>query len=160
MNLTDEQWELIQPLLQPLHQALPPGPGRPAVPLRAALDGILWKLRRHAPWYDLPPEYPSYATCFRYYRLLRRAGLLKPIYQALLHDLQTRGGMDISAALQRGDLLLHTHGSRRLVSLKPGLPLTWQLSTAMLFVRLSLDVIARAEKDLIQKTLHLIDTFP
>ncbi|MEW5868601.1 MAG: transposase [Chloroflexota bacterium] len=164
MNLTDEQWLLIQPLLQPLLQPLRPaparGPGRPAVPLRAALDGILWKIRTHAPWYDLPPEYPSHATCYRYYRRLTRLGLLAPIFQALLHDLQARGGIDLLAALQRRDLIVLTLRRRHFVIINPDLPHTWQLSTAQLFVRLSLDIIARAGPAPIHDPWSLIAASP
>jgi transposase len=62
MNLTDEQWRLIEPILPP---PSPSDRGRPPLDRRAVLDGILWKFRTDNPWYDMPPDYPSYQTCYR-----------------------------------------------------------------------------------------------
>jgi len=52
--LTDELWERIKPLLPPE----PPKPkgGRPRVPDRQALTGILFVLRSGCPWEYLPEE--------------------------------------------------------------------------------------------------------
>lgn len=52
--LTDELWGHIAPLLPPL----PPQPkgGRPPVPHRAALTGILFVLKTGLPWEHLPAE--------------------------------------------------------------------------------------------------------
>ena len=49
MNLTDEQWRLIEPILPP---PSPADRGRPPIDRRAVLDGILWKIRTDNPWYD------------------------------------------------------------------------------------------------------------
>ncbi|MEM1417932.1 MAG: transposase, partial [Myxococcota bacterium] len=64
MKLTDPQWALVEPLL-PTPKSGPGKPGRPAVPLRSVLDGVLWVLRTGAPWCDMPGRYPSYQTCHR-----------------------------------------------------------------------------------------------
>ncbi len=63
MKLTDLQWEILKPLFEtPIPEA---GRGRPRVNARSILDGILWILRSGARWEDLPPRYPSRATCHR-----------------------------------------------------------------------------------------------
>ena len=51
MELSDKEWEVIEPLLP----ALPSGiRGRPWRNNREVLEGILWILRTGAPWRDLP----------------------------------------------------------------------------------------------------------
>jgi transposase len=82
MFLTNEQWSLIEPLLAP-HIPARSGLGRPPIDERLVLDGILWKISHNAAWYDLPPEYPSYQTCFRRYRLWKHLGVLNRILRAL-----------------------------------------------------------------------------
>jgi transposase len=52
-ELTDEQWERLQPLVPPQK----PRTGRPAQDHRRILSGILWIHRTAAPWRDLPSEY-------------------------------------------------------------------------------------------------------
>ena len=53
MDLTNEQWRRIEPLVPPM-QRKPGGRGRPPREPREVLNGILWVLRTGAPWKDLP----------------------------------------------------------------------------------------------------------
>ena len=63
--VTDELWEQIEPLLPPE----PPKPkgGRPRIPDRQALTGVLFVLKTGIPWEDLPQEMGcgSGMTCWR-----------------------------------------------------------------------------------------------
>ena len=52
-DLTDQQWQQLQPLLPPQK----PTTGRPAKNHRTIINGILWVLRTGAPWRDLPERY-------------------------------------------------------------------------------------------------------
>ena len=64
MDLTDEQWLVLGPLLpDPPKRA--DGRGRPWRDAREVLNGVLWVLRTGAPWRDLPRRYPPYQTCHR-----------------------------------------------------------------------------------------------
>jgi transposase len=56
--LTDEQWELIEPLL-PRPRRRRDKRGRPPAQNRACLEGILWVLQKGAAWRFLPDEFPS-----------------------------------------------------------------------------------------------------
>src|SRR3989442_15559438 len=62
-RLPDDLWAELEPLLPP---EKPPGtPGRPAVPFRHVIDGILYVLRTGCQWKALPREYGSGSTCHR-----------------------------------------------------------------------------------------------
>ena len=62
--MSEELWEVIGPLL-PDEPAKPKG-GRPRVPDRAALEGIVYVLRSGIPWRMLPKELGcSSVTCWR-----------------------------------------------------------------------------------------------
>jgi hypothetical protein len=52
--ISDELWSVIDPLLPP-ERPKPKG-GRPIIPPRAALSGILFVLRSGIPWEMLPRE--------------------------------------------------------------------------------------------------------
>ena len=60
--LTDELWEIVEPLLPPE----PPKPrgGRPRVPNRAVLTGIVFVLKTGIPWEMLRYLYRSVDTNF------------------------------------------------------------------------------------------------
>ena len=95
MDLTDEQWSLVSPLL-PACPKRRDGRGRPWRCNRAVLNGILWILRTGAPWHDLPDRYPSYQTCHRRFQRWSSDGTLERILRTLAHDLHERGGLDLS----------------------------------------------------------------
>ena len=53
MDLTNEQWDLLAPLI-PEPARRPDGKGRPRRQPREVLNGTLWILRTGAQWADLP----------------------------------------------------------------------------------------------------------
>ncbi len=59
----DRLWRRVAPLLPPE----PPKPhgGRPRVPDRTILAGILYRLRTGCQWKALPPQFGSGSTCHR-----------------------------------------------------------------------------------------------
>ncbi len=69
--VSEGSWEVIGPLL-PAESPKPKG-GRPRVPDRAALEGIVYVLRSGIPWWMLPGEFGcSGVTCWqRLHRALR-----------------------------------------------------------------------------------------
>lgn len=86
--VSDELWQVIASLLP----AAPPKPkgGRPRVPDRAALTGILFVLRSGIPWSMLPQELGcgSPMTCWRRLREWQEAGVWEKIRCVLLKRLR------------------------------------------------------------------------
>lgn len=97
--LPDELWDVIEPLLPPE----PPKPrgGRPRVPDRNALTGILFVLKSGIPWEMLPPEMGcgSGMTCWRRLRDWQAAGVWTRLHQALLDRLGRAEQIDWSRAV-------------------------------------------------------------
>lgn len=89
--LPDDLWEVVAPLLPPE----PPKPkgGRPRIPARAALTGILFVLKSGIPWEMLPQEMGcgSGMTCWRRLRDWHEAGVWERLHRVLLDRL---GGAD------------------------------------------------------------------
>src|ERR1700736_11274 len=92
--LTDEQWERIAPSL-PRHPASPQG-GRPRVPDRECLEGILWVLRSGARWQDIPVDLPSGSTCWRRLQEWAGEGYLEDIHAILIQELDDLGALDFN----------------------------------------------------------------
>ena len=96
--LSDDLWAVVEPLLPPE----PPKPrgGRPRVPDRAALTGILFVLRTGIPWEMLPPEMGSGSgmTCWRRLRDWHEAGVWTALHHTLLDRLGVAGEIDWSRA--------------------------------------------------------------
>jgi transposase len=93
----DELWRVIEPLL-PRHRAQPGTRGRPPVPDRAALSGILFVLKSGIPWEMLPREMNcgSGMTCWRRLRDWHKAGVWTRLHQILLSQLEKAHEIDWS----------------------------------------------------------------
>lgn len=92
--LPDDLWQAVEPLLPPL---LPhPKGGRPPVPDRAALTGILFVFRTGLPWEYLPAEMGcgSGMTCWRRLRDWQQAGVWSALHRVLLERLEQAGQLD------------------------------------------------------------------
>jgi transposase len=81
--LTDEQWELIEPLL-PKPKQRRDKRGRPPTPNRPCFEGILWILKTGAAWHFLPDEFPSPSTCWRRLQRWQEEGVWLEAWRALL----------------------------------------------------------------------------
>jgi len=83
----DARWETIKPLPPP--ESPKPKGGRPRVPDRACLTGIVFVLKRGIPWELLPSEMGcgSGMTCWRRLRDWQAAGVWDHLHQALLDQL-------------------------------------------------------------------------
>jgi transposase len=94
----DALWEIVEPLL-PEEPPKPRG-GRPRVPDRACLTGIVFVLKTGIPWEELPREMGCGCgmTCWRRLEAWTKAGVWHRLHQVLLERLAGAGKIDWSRA--------------------------------------------------------------
>lgn len=109
--LSDSQWLLIADLFP--DPAGGPQGGRPWVPPRPCLEGILWVLFTGARWKDLPSRYPSPATCWRRHRDWSRNGVFRAAWERVLGKLARQRGLDFEEALGDGSFARAKKGVTR-----------------------------------------------
>src|SRR5215212_4188767 len=105
----DAMWEVVEPLIPPE----PPQPkgGRPRVPDRACLTGIVFVLKTGIAWEDLPQEMGCGCgmSCLNYLKAWHQAGVWQRLHQVLLQELEdadridwSRGAVDATMARALG----------------------------------------------------------
>src|SRR5690349_13527510 len=90
-DLTDEQWEVLQPLLP---EALPGGRPR-KTDLREVVNTLLYQYRAGCQWDMLPHDLPPKSTVYEYFAAWRDSGVWQQVLDALrggLRVLQARSG--------------------------------------------------------------------
>nr|BFD88333.1 hypothetical protein StreXyl84_77340 [Streptomyces sp. Xyl84] len=114
--VSDELWPLIEPLLAE------PGPklvaGRPRVPDRQALCGILFVLHTGIQWEYLPQElgFGSGMTCWRRLAAWNEAGVWEKLHVVLLKKLRSAKQLDWSRAVIDSS---HVRAARRVPKAGP-----------------------------------------
>jgi transposase len=111
--LPDGLWAVLAPLLPP--EPAKPKVGRPRIPDRAALTGILFVLRSGTPWELLPQEMGcgSGMTCWRRLRDWQRAGVWDRLQRALLDRLGRKNAIDFRRAALDSASFAAKRGARR-----------------------------------------------
>jgi len=89
-ELTEEQWQAVEPILPPRTAVT----GRKPKDPRQMLDGIFWVLHSGAPWRDVPERYGPWQTVYDYYRHWRNNGTFARILSALQIRLDREGRID------------------------------------------------------------------
>jgi transposase len=96
--VSDQLWARLAPLLPPE----PPKPkgGRPRLPDRVVLTGIIFVLKSGIPWEMLPQEMGcgSGMTCWRRLRDWQQAGVWARLHARLLSELRGAERLDFSRA--------------------------------------------------------------
>jgi transposase len=80
--LTAAEGELVRPLLPPQR----PTTGRPRHDHRMVLGGILWVVRTHGSWRDMPSDFGKGETAYRRDRLWQATGLWQRLLAVLGND--------------------------------------------------------------------------
>jgi transposase len=85
-DLTDEQWELIEPLLRKTG-------GRPEKhPRRAIVDAILYVVRTGCSWRQLPADFPPWQTVYWYFGRWERAKATEKILPVVREQVRLQEG--------------------------------------------------------------------
>jgi putative transposase len=88
-NLTDAEWQLLEPLFPPVHR------GRPRChALRTIVNALLYVLRAGGAWRLLPVDWPPWPAVYSSFRTWRRDGTLERIHTVLREHLRTQLGRD------------------------------------------------------------------
>jgi transposase len=87
-DLTDEEWQVLKPLLPPDKSG-----GRPRkYPLREVLNGIQYILRGGCAWRLMPHDLPQWQTAYQTWRAWRQDGTWVRIHDQLRGEVRTRMG--------------------------------------------------------------------
>lgn len=113
--VSDELWELIEPILPPPRRRRRRYPGRKPFDRRKVLTGILFVLRSGIPWEMLPQEMGcgSGMTCWRYLRNWQRKGVWQRIHTLLLAKLRQANSIDWSRAVVDSASVRAVFGGRK-----------------------------------------------
>ncbi len=109
----DDLWAAIAPLLPPARPK--PNGGRPPIPDRLALTGIVFVLKTGIPWEDLPAEMGcgSGMSCWRRLRDWQAAGVWAALHRVLLERLHGAGQIDWRRAALDSASVPAKRGARR-----------------------------------------------
>jgi putative transposase len=80
-DLTDEQWEFIEPRFR---EFVGNYGNRAIWPKRHLVDGVLYLTKTGCQWHLLPNDFPPYSTVHTFYRRARRSGLWEIIMDDLV----------------------------------------------------------------------------
>jgi transposase len=90
-ELSDQQWEVLDPFLPPCHSG---HAGHPFNAHRPIINGILWILHTGAAWRDLPTRYGPFTTAHDRFTRWRADGTWNRIVEALIRQLDHAERLD------------------------------------------------------------------
>jgi putative transposase len=81
-EIPDALWAQVEPLLPGLRDA--PRRGRPPIPARTILSGIVYRLRTGSQWKALPEQFSSGSTCHARFQAWCEAGIFRRLFEKLV----------------------------------------------------------------------------
>jgi putative transposase len=89
-DLTDEQWQLIEPKIPPAK----PGGRHREVNMREVVNAILYLSRTGCSWRQLPHDLPPWGTVHYYYRRFRLDGTWQKVHDGLREEVRKKAGRE------------------------------------------------------------------
>ncbi len=110
--VTDELWAIVEPLL-PEHHPSPKG-GKPRVPDRVCLTGILFVLKTGIPWEDFPHEMGCCGmTLWNRLDEWAKAGVWPELHAVLLDKLRGLDALDLERVVVDSSSVRAMHGGKK-----------------------------------------------
>jgi len=91
-DLTDEEWQLVEPLIPPGK----PGGDTRTVSLREVVNGLMYILSTGCQWRAIPKDLPPKSTVYDYFDLWTYDGTLKRIHHALYEQCRKQAEREVS----------------------------------------------------------------
>ncbi len=85
-DLTDDEWQLIEPLIPPGK----PGGGKRTVNMREIVNGLMYVLSTGCQWRAIPKDLPPKSSVYDYFDLWTYDGTLDRIHDALYQQCRER----------------------------------------------------------------------
>lgn len=104
-ELSDAEWELVQPLL--------PRPvfGRPRLDDRTVLNGIVWKFRTGVAWRDVPERYGLWASLHTRFRRWAADGTFERMLRAAQAKADAAGDIEWLVSVDSTVVRAHQHAA-------------------------------------------------
>ena len=112
-ELTDEQWQVIAPLLPPSGVK-----GRPRVDDRRVINGMLFKAKTGVAWRDLPERYGPWKTVYTRFWRWSRDGTLTTLVARVRVIAEAIDELDREVSIDSSIVRAHQHaaGARRVAA--------------------------------------------
>jgi transposase len=108
----DELWAIVEPIL-PKHPPRPKG-GKPPIPDRVCLTGILFVLKTGIGWEDFPQEMGCCGmTLWNRLDAWRKAGVWEELHRLLLDKLRGADAIDFSRVVVDSSFVRAVHGGKK-----------------------------------------------
>ncbi len=86
-KLSDEEWEIVEPLIPKQRR------GRPRGKNREILDAILYVLHTNIRWEEMPPGFPPKSTVHDRFLVWLKAGFFEKLFKKLRQKLPPEGNI-------------------------------------------------------------------
>lgn len=91
-EIPDDMWARIEPILR---KAYPPAAtGRPQIDFRAAINGIIFRMRSGCQWNQLPKRFGDDSSVHRWFQRWVGDGIFEKVWAVLLSECEDLGGVD------------------------------------------------------------------